>query len=210
MRTHVTRTRRVSAAALAVGAALALGACDTQQIGAAAVVGDQRISVGELQDEVVAYADSLPEAQPPTGDTTALQQALLERRIRHELFTVLADREGVEVSEADIDRFLDDFAAQQGGDLSGFYAQNGFTEESVRPAVRDELVRQQLLATLGSDEAIFVELDAITQEVGVEVNPRYGSWDQASLQRTTGSISEPAGGETEAPPDAVPPAPEDG
>jgi hypothetical protein len=209
MRTLVTRTRRVSAAALAVLTAIALGACDTQQIGAAAVVGDQRISVVELQDEVVAYSDSLPEPQPPTGDTTALQQALLERRIRHELFTVLAEREGVSVSEADIDRFLDDFAAQQGGDLSGFYAQNGFTEESVRPAVRDELVRQELQGTLGSDEAIFAELDAITEEIGVEVNPRYGSWEAASLQRTTGSISEPAGGEPRSP-EVVPPAPEDG
>ncbi|HSK54222.1 MAG TPA: SurA N-terminal domain-containing protein [Jiangellales bacterium] len=209
MRTLVTRTRRVSAAALVVLTALALGACDTQQIGAAAVVGDQRISVGELQDQVVAYSESLPEPQPPTGDTTSLQQALLERRIRHELFTVLAEREGVSVSEADIDRFLEDFAAQQGGDLSGFYAQNGFTEESVRPAVRDELVRQELLRSLGSDEAIFAELDAITEEIGVEVNPRYGSWEAASLQRTTGSISEPAGGEPQ-PPEVVPPAPEDG
>ena len=202
----MTSTRRVSAAALAAAAALALTACDTQQIGAAAVVGDERISVVQLQDEVVAFTDSLPEAQAATGDSAALQQALLERKIRHELLSVLAEQEGIEVSEADVDRFLADFAAQQGGDLSAFYAQNGFTPESVRPAVQDELVRQELLRTLGSDEAIFQRLDEVAQEVGVEVNPRYGSWNGAALDRTTGSISEPADGTETAAPEAVPPA----
>jgi hypothetical protein len=194
----VTVTRRVRAAALVLAAALALAACDPDEVGAAAVVGDERISVDDLHGEVLAFAETAPDVDV-SGDTTTLQQAVLERMVRHELVVLLAEREGVEVTEGDIDRFLEGFVEQQGGDITAFLAQNGFTEESVREAVYDELAVQQLTAELGSQDAVFEALNEVVADVGVEVNPRYGEWNGSALERRSGSISEPVGGETAAP-----------
>lgn len=191
----MTRTRRALAALAAPVFVLGLSACSTDEIGAAAVVGDERITVTELQDEVRAYTATLPDSPDATGDVASLQQTILQRMVHHELFAALAEREGIDVTEAQIDNFLDQLTAQQGGDLAPFLAQSGFTEESVRTAVYDELVRQQLSQQLGGEEAMARAVEQLAEEMGVTINPRYGEWSGLGIEPVSGSISEPAGAE---------------
>jgi hypothetical protein len=47
---------------------------------------------------------------------------------------------------------------------------------------------------LGGQEQLIEVITAKADEIGVEVNPRYGSWSGIALDPSSGSISEPAGG----------------
>ena len=62
----VSPSRRALAAVLCIVAGASLAACNTEQIGAAAVVGDARITVAELQEQVSELADSCLTARAPS------------------------------------------------------------------------------------------------------------------------------------------------
>jgi len=176
-----------------VVAAASLTACDTNEIGAAAVVGDDRITIGELQDRVRDFTDSIPDESAAGADPAVLQQALLDRMIRHDLLEQLARDEGIEVSEADIDTFIDEQVEGPApdGDITDLLAQSALTDNTLREAVRDVLIQQELVDELGDEEAYTEALAEKSEEIGVKVSPRYGTWNDGSLEATSGSISEP-------------------
>lgn len=166
--------RRLALAAAVL--ALAVSACEPREIGAAAVVGDERISVADLQNDVEAYVESLPPAQRGGVATGDLQREILQLHIRRELLERLTAAHGVTVSEADIDRAL---GAQQ-SDLP-----------VVREATYVSLAASRLIDELG-EQGFRAELSKLVAETGVEVNPRYGEWAVDSLRAGTGSLSTPA------------------
>jgi hypothetical protein len=181
------------AVAFCVVAAASLTACDTDEIGAAAVVGDDRITIGELQDRVRDFTDSIPDESEEGTDPAILQQALLDRMIRHRLLEQLARDEGIEVSEADIDTFIEEQVEGPApdGDITDLLAQSALTDNTLREAVRDVLIQQELVERLGGEEAFIEALAEKSEEIGVKVSPRYGTWTDAGLEATSGSISEP-------------------
>ena len=198
----VSPSRRVVAAALCVLAAVPLAACNTtQQIGAAAVVGDERITVAELQEQVRELAESLPDGGEATGDQSVAQREILQRMIRSELLAAVAADEGVEVSEAEIDAFIEEQIVPQApdGDLGPLLAQNNLTEASLRTSVRDQLVATELIEQVGGEQELVELLNQKSDEIGVEVNPRYGTWDGFVLEQSSGSISTPESAPTEPP-----------
>ena len=186
-------SRRTVAVVFCVVAAASLTACDTDEIGAAAVVGDDRITIGELQDRVRDFTDSIPDESEEGTDPAILQQALLDRMIRHELLEQLARDEGIEVSEADIDTFIEEQVEGPApdGDITDLLAQSALTDNTLREAVRDVLIQQELVERLGGEEAYSEALVEKSEEIGVKVSPRYGTWTDAGLEATSGSISEP-------------------
>jgi hypothetical protein len=197
----VSPTRRVVAAVLCVAATVGLAACNTAEIGAAAVVGDHRITVADLQEQVSDLADSLPDSAGATGDQSTAQHAILQRMIQSELLALVAAEEGVEVSEADIDAFVDEQVLAQApdGDIGPLLAQNNLTEDSLRDAVRDQLMAAELTERLGGQEQLVEVLTAKADEIGVTVSPRYGTWNGIVLEQSSGSISEPETVPTETP-----------
>jgi hypothetical protein len=91
------------------------------------------------------------------------------------------------VDQADVDDLIRTAAAQQGEDgIRAFQVQTGYTDEGLRRGAEDALVAGQLQEQLGDVQTAVAEL---AEEIGVEVNPRYGTWDGAALQAGTGSIS---------------------
>jgi SurA N-terminal domain len=196
----VSPSRRVVAAVLCV-AAFALAACNTEQIGAAAVVGADRITVAELQEQVRDLADSLPDSAGPTGDQTVAQHAILERMIRSELLAAVARDEGVEITEAEIDAFIEDqvLSQAQDGDIGPLLAQNNLTEASLEDFVRDQLIAGKLIDQFGGQEELIQRLIDKADEIGVTVSPRYGTWDGVVLEQSSGSISEPESASDETP-----------
>jgi SurA N-terminal domain len=197
----VSPSRRALAAVLCVVAATSLAACSTEQIGAAAVVGDVRISVAELQERVTDLADSLPDSAGATGDQSAAQRTILERMIQSELLVAVAADEGVEVSEAEIDAFIQDQVVSQApdGDIGPLLAQNNLTDTSLRPFVRDQLIATELIDRLGGQAELVQVLTEKADEIGVTVSPRYGTWNGVVLEQSSGSISEPGSGSAETP-----------
>lgn len=187
--------RRIVIASLAATAAVALTACDSDQIGAAVVIDGDRFTVRDLQNEVE-HAQQLQGFDVETaGGMPAFQRTVLTRHIQHEIFLRLAEDEDIEVSEADIDDAIDDITAQApDGDLAPALAQAGYTDAAFRAGVADQLIAQSYAEETGADNTVLTQvLNDLGTELGVEVNPRYGTWgEDLALSADTGSISEPA------------------
>jgi hypothetical protein len=107
----------------------------------------------------------------------------------------VASDSGVTISEAAIDEFIAEQLIPQtpDGDLTPLLAQNWLTEQTLRDAVRQVLTIEEL----GGSEAYAQAITAAAEEVGVEVNPRYGTWDGIQVIDQSGSISMPVDGLTQ-------------
>ena len=117
------------------------------------------------------------------------------------LLAAVAADEGVEVSEAEIDAYIDEQVVSQAqdGDIGPLLAQNNLTETSLRPFVRDQLIATKLIEELGGQEVLIQTITEKADEIGVTVSPRYGTWNGVVLEQSSGSISEPESGSAETP-----------
>jgi hypothetical protein len=69
----------------------------------------------------------------------------------------------------------------------------------LRTSVRDQLVATELIGQLGGEQELIERLTAKADELGVEVSPRYGTWDGIVLEQSSGSISTPESAPIETP-----------
>jgi hypothetical protein len=173
---------------LLAATAVAVSACGAT--GTAATVGDETITIAAVQNEIIDFSESFDEPLPLSGDLASVQQQFLNRDINHLLLIEMADREGVEITDAEVDALFDDLEAQSNGDIDALRAQFIYTEAGLRRALEDELRLQGLEPIVGDIEPAIVET---AEQIGVEVNPRFGTWEGATLVPGTGSISVPAG-----------------
>ena len=196
-----------------LGACALLAACSPVQAGAAAVVGDQRISVSQLDTQV----SNLQTAIKPYGTslpiTTAQMPAeVLSWMIRFEIMDEVAAANGINVTETQ---------AQAGfNSLSAVAAQNGFKSTSqlliangVPPqmfhqigrweAQQDAFARKQ---NGGKEPATTAEENAFTTAIGkaqceaakslnIKVSPQFGRLDYTNygVVAAPDTLSRPAG-----------------
>ncbi len=180
------RTRILAACAAAAAGALLLTGCQGSP-GAAATVGDTTISEQQLADDV----DQLT-SDPNSGaaqDSSAVT-SLLGRLITVALVDQLAAQHGVAATDGEIAAQLGAYE-QQAGSKDAVY--QVFAQQGVPASQVPSMLRLSVLATkLGpvlkpegtSDEQTQAIVDAITalsDEVGVQVNPRWGAWDAKTL-----------------------------
>jgi parvulin-like peptidyl-prolyl isomerase len=139
-------------------AVLLLSGCGSGSVrpGAAALVGEQRITVDTLQ-EVVERGLADPQAEESLGqDRSAFQRQVLSRLVNREVLQAAAEREGVTVDDGDVDAQLADFADQAGGEeaLEAQAAQNGIAPQDLQPFLRDVVLEQALGDELTKDEEV--------------------------------------------------------
>jgi parvulin-like peptidyl-prolyl isomerase len=151
----IRSSRLVVSTGLAV---LLLSGCGSGQVrpGAAALVGEERITVDTLQ-QVVERGLSDPQAEQALGqDRPAFQSQVLARLVNREVLQAAAAREGVTVDDGDVDAQLEDFAAQAGGKeaLEAQAAQNGIAKQDLMPFLRDVVLEQALGDKLTEDEDV--------------------------------------------------------
>ncbi len=183
-----TRRRSIAAAGL-LTVALALTACGPDQAGSAATVGSTTISDTQLNDQAVAVMDALnltPSAQ--------INSVLLQRIVTGEIVNQMAAKNGVTVTEGDIDRFLEEqYKKTTGGKaaLEQQLLQSGLTADQIRPAAKTSLQVEALGKKLApgksaadQQKAVAEAAVAFAKEQGVSINPRYGTWDPSSLSIT--------------------------
>jgi hypothetical protein len=153
-------------AAIAAVAVLALSACSGQTAGSAAIVGDTRITDATISAEVenllTAQGKSLDDASP------SMMATALGRAVTTELVDQVATKEGVTVNEGEIDAVLDAYGEQAGG-IAEFQVE----KLGLKLAPNESPDMQSL--------AVFQTIGAYSEEVGVEISPRYGAWDAANL-----------------------------
>ncbi len=152
----MTRSSRALVRFLAGGLALlVLTACGDTPVraGAAATVGDSRITTTQLSDLVDrALAD--PQALQQLGtDKVVFQRQALSRLINHDLLAEAGRREGVRITPGQVDSRLAEFEQQAGGPqmLVQQAAANGIAEPDLKPFISDLVLSDVLGDSLTAD-----------------------------------------------------------
>ena len=186
------RTRAVSVALLAASLAassLLVSACGSTNAGTAATVGSETISESSLTDWVEGVLVATGKA--PTSSDARVTSNSLNLLIYLDLLDAVATAVGVTASQGEIDAAEQSLI--QGGateaDIEASAAQAGIAPASIPFFVRANVLTpkiQQVLApgaTPEQQQAIFQQaLVTAANELGVTVNPRYGSWSPDSIQ----------------------------
>jgi hypothetical protein len=186
--TEARRPRLVLAVASVAAAAALLSACGNQQAGAAATLGDTRISEQTLSSEVQAVLAA--KGQPTTSVDQALPPEILSRLITIELVDELAARQGIVVTQGQIDEQLANLEGELGDRAA---VERLFIEQGVAPSQIESIVTLNIqaqeigiaLAPNGSAEeqgqAVVEAVVALGEELDTTVSPRFGTWDAASI-----------------------------
>jgi foldase protein PrsA len=122
----------------------------TVRAGAAATVGDERITTSEL-NAVVERGLSDPSARQTVGtDRPAFERSVLGRMIQHIVLEIAARKNHVSVDGATVDAAFETFAAQLGGEgnLRSEALKAGIAPADLRDAIRDAALRDALGDTL--------------------------------------------------------------
>ena len=136
--------------------AVVLSACGTPRAGAAATVGNDRITTSEL-NAVVERGLADPSAQQTVGaDRPAFERSVLERLIQHLILVTAAEDSGVTIDGATVDAAFDTFAAQLGGEetLRADALKAGIAKEDLRGAISDFALREAIADKLTASIAI--------------------------------------------------------
>lgn len=202
-------TRRGSAIALStVGllSALALSACTPTQAGAAAIVGQTRITethVNQAAAEAEQAAATLPDTPENALDTSTFLRENTNRLINSVVLEKTCAEEGIVVTQAEVDALLLQAA---GGQPPAVLAATVAAQLAVPPSelnqfAKDFLLSQKLGQKLvpGSDAAAQsaaarARVAQTAAQLDVTVSPRYGAWDPAQAAITQGldDLSRPA------------------
>jgi hypothetical protein len=186
------RTALSVSAALLVAAPL-LAACSGEaRPGTAAVVGGERITISALQaqmKDVRAAQARSPQAAQLIADTAGLEKYKLNAMIQSRVLDRTAENAGIRVTTADLDEARKQRISQSGG-RAEFEAlalqKGGLAPDQIDRAIRDQVILAKLTEKYGEGK-ITEPAAAAAKELGVEVNPRYGSWDPAQLAVTAGT-----------------------
>ncbi|XKK58903.1 SurA N-terminal domain-containing protein [Streptomyces sp. ARC32] len=195
-----SRSRRRPAllltAAIAAAAPLLTACGSDAHPGAAAVVGDQRITVAQLENRV----DEVREAQRAAVPDDAQYQQVVARTgtlTRDTLHGMVLDRvlhraaqdAGVTVSRKEVQGMRGDLETQAGGpeQLETVWLQQyGVAPERLDDNLRVQLEAQKLAQSLGTDTSrpeFWQALSEASKKLDVDLNPRYGAWDVQKSSR---------------------------
>jgi hypothetical protein len=192
----VRRRTAVSTAAavallLASPALTACGSSGPDRSGAAAVVGDQRISMASLQAEVNAVRAeqaASPQADQLVAQSGNLSTQTLSMLVQSAVIDRAAADAGVTVSGDEVAQQRDAALQQLGGNEKALN-QVLLQQYNVGSAQADSFFRTnalvgKLIQSLGyqpgsdgGETAVTQDLTKTAERMGVTINPRYGAWD---------------------------------
>ncbi|MFI7322144.1 SurA N-terminal domain-containing protein [Streptomyces venezuelae] len=199
------RRRRRTAlilSAAAIAAAPLLTACGSDaHPGAAAVVGDDRITVAQLEGRVNEVRDAQRSAIPDDAQyaqaiakSGGLTRATLHTMVLDKVLHRAATDAGVTVTRRDIQTMRRGMEQQSGGRKAleeGWLRQYNVAPARLDDSLRTEIEAQKLSAKLGADmnspegQAVFWKaLTAASKKLDIDLNPRYGTWDVDKNKRT--------------------------
>ncbi|CAM5330273.1 Lipoprotein OS=Streptomyces tendae OX=1932 GN=GUR47_27795 PE=4 SV=1 [Streptomyces tendae] len=183
-------------AAIAAAAPLLTACGNDAHPGAAAVVGDQRITVAQLENRV----DEVREAQrAAVPDDTQYQQVVARTGTltRDTLHGMVLDRvlhraaqdAGVTVSRKEVQGMRGELEEQAGGpeQLETVWLQQyGVAPDRLDDNLLVQLEAQKLAQSLGTDTSrpeFWQALSEASKKLDVDLNPRYGTWDVQKSSR---------------------------
>ncbi|AQS69217.1 SurA N-terminal domain-containing protein [Streptomyces pactum] len=195
------RTALLFTAVIAAASPLLTACGNDAHPGAAAVVGDQRITIAQLEDRV----DEVREAQrAAVSDEDQYQQVVARTGTltRDTLHSMVLDRvlhraaqdAGVTVTRREVQSMRGGFEEQAGGakELETVWLQQyGVAPERLEDNLRLQLEAQKLAESLGTDTGrpeFWQALSKASEKLDVDLNPRYGAWDVRKSSRVDSEV----------------------
>ncbi|WTL50846.1 SurA N-terminal domain-containing protein [Streptomyces sp. NBC_01497] len=180
--------------ALVAGVPLLAACSGAPHPGAAAVVGGQRLTVAALQgevDDVRTAQQASPGSAQLISNSPQLSQAKLNGMIFDRILDRAARDAGVSASRHEVQTARQQAAAQSGGEKqlqASLLQQGALTPGQIDEAVRRDVLMSKLAAAVGGDtttpagqQKLLTVLTKTSKDLHVDVNPRYGTWDDAKV-----------------------------
>ncbi len=169
---------------------LLLTGCADQPASAAATVGQERVELQEVSDQLLAINEVL--GLPADTSGVATTNAVLRNNVVYELVDQAAEAAGVDVSQTAVDQRLQDQIDFVGSAalLETQAAQAGVAPEMVEVDIRVSLLAEALIGELlggaaldpdAQQQVLVAEIQRFSEAVDTTVNPRFGVWDADSL-----------------------------
>lgn len=169
----------------------------TDKAGAAAIVGGQEITTSEVSTKVNEAKSDIENTNPELIQSlptmSLLSQMVIDRLVLEQLLKYAVDDFKIGITDADVANYRDTVFRNYGeAEVKAQLAtQNGLAEKYVDDFMYDIMVQREIMDKLtpGMPEqiqsaALFKYLSLIAQDKGVEVSPRYGSWDVETMRTT--------------------------
>lgn len=193
------RTALLFTAAIAAAAPLLTACGNDAHPGAAAVVGDERITVSQLENRVNEVRAAQREAVPDEAQyeqaiarTGSLTRDTLHGMVLDRVLERAARDAGVSVTTREVQRMRAGLEEQAGGAEAlerAWLQQYGIPPQRLDENLRLQLQAQKLAEKLGTDTSrpeFWKALSEAGEELDVDVNPRYGTWDVEKSSRVDG------------------------
>ncbi|HSV37117.1 MAG TPA: hypothetical protein VLI04_00025 [Nocardioidaceae bacterium] len=179
--------RRPKLALVATAALFALTGCAGLRPGVAAEVGDQQITLEQLDDFAATFCKYLSVGQPGQKSSKLVRQGALVTMVQARLGHLYGEEDPTTIDRASVEDALAGVKAAIADLPEG--DQEAFLEE-----VSYFLEGSQYLAQVGDQAAQEELLSTLVDEYGVELDPRFGSWDEIRSEdapSVSGSLSVP-------------------
>ncbi|MGB8022559.1 MAG: hypothetical protein WCF04_15115 [Candidatus Nanopelagicales bacterium] len=187
-------------AGLAVVAAAALSGCSVSPTSYAAVSDTFRITQQEISADVAEVLQAA--GRPPAETAVGLALTNVQRRAQDALVAAEAELLGVRVTQKQVEDGLAALAEEKGGMdvLADAAVQSGIPPSALEDYARTNLLITEIGRAMkesggsGSLEDTRVALAGLSKSIGIEVAPRYGTWDHEAVGITPGStVAVPSG-----------------
>jgi len=146
--------RRLTAAAVAGLALVGMAGCRTAP-NVAAYVGDDQITVSELESAVDDRLEDPAIEEFAGADQEKYTQQVLSTLVQDEVHTAAAEKYGVEVTDVEVrDRLDKIFAGQDQNDAYATLASQGVSRQDAFSVIRQQLIRLEIAEQQGLDDPL--------------------------------------------------------
>ncbi|MEU9185286.1 SurA N-terminal domain-containing protein [Streptomyces sp. NPDC048484] len=195
------RTALLLSAALVTAAPLLAACGNDAHPGAAAVVGDERITVSQLENRVnevrtAQRAATTGEAQyeQAIAKSGGLSRDTLHSMVLDRVLHRASQDAGVTVTRKEVQQARTGLEQQAGNAKAletTWLQQYGVPPERLDDNLRIQIEAQKLATGLGTDTsqpAFWKALSAASRKLDVDLNPRYGTWDVEKSSRVDAKL----------------------
>lgn len=187
-------------ATLVLGVAVLTGCSDSPKLaGSAVVVNGKVILASTVSDRVDKVRAQIQVTDPALITEVPSLMQINQRAVDHFVLVSLLEevvaREGINITDLDVAAYKDEIFAQYAKETieAQLVSQNAVPADDVDGFMYEILVQRALMDKLapGADRqtrttALFDYLTILSQELNVELNPRFGKWDPTNLMSTPG------------------------
>ena len=196
----MARGRRRGLLALGVASVAALSACGPSQLGAAAVVNSQRITVSDIQGTLKSVRAQQDRYGLEHADPSIAARNEVQRRVVELVFERAARDLGISVTDGEVADAIDAETKLLGGaeQLNQALAQANIAQDQVTEVFRQQVINNKIGLKVAAqadakltqdqiDAKVHDTLVATAKRLHIRINPRYGTFDAVK-----GQIAAPA------------------